>query len=44
MVRTDLRAISTRGRSLQPDMAGYAERMSDTDIWNVVNYIRTFKR
>ena len=23
------------------DMAGYAERMSDTDIWNVVNYIRT---
>ena len=26
------------------DMAGYAERMSDTDIWNVVNYIRTFKR
>jgi mono/diheme cytochrome c family protein len=26
-----------------PDMAGYAERMSDTDIWNVVNYIRTFK-
>jgi mono/diheme cytochrome c family protein len=26
------------------DMAGYAERISDTDIWNVVNYIRTFKR
>ena len=26
-----------------PDMAGYAERMSDTDIWNVVNYIRTLK-
>jgi mono/diheme cytochrome c family protein len=25
-------------------MAGYAERMSDTDIWNVVNYVRTFKR
>jgi mono/diheme cytochrome c family protein len=25
------------------DMAGYAERMSDTDIWNVVNYIRTLK-
>lgn len=27
-----------------PDMAGYAERMSDTDIWNVVNYIRSLKR
>jgi mono/diheme cytochrome c family protein len=26
------------------DMAGYAERMSDTDIWNVVNYIRTLPR
>jgi mono/diheme cytochrome c family protein len=26
------------------DMAGYAERMSDTDIWNVVNYIRTLSR
>jgi mono/diheme cytochrome c family protein len=26
------------------DMAGYAERISDTDIWNVVNYIRTLKR
>ena len=23
------------------DMEGYAERMSDTDIWNVVNYIRS---
>lgn len=27
-----------------PDMAGYAERMSDTDIWNVVNYLRSLKR
>ena len=26
-----------------PDMDGYAERISDTDIWNVVNYVRTFK-
>lgn len=24
-----------------PDMEGYAARMSDTDIWNVVNYLRT---
>ena len=23
------------------DMEGYAQRISDTDIWNVVNYIRT---
>src|SRR3954464_5903083 len=24
------------------DMEGYAERMSDAEIWNVVNYLRTF--
>jgi mono/diheme cytochrome c family protein len=24
------------------DMEGYASRMTDADIWNVVNYIRTF--
>lgn len=23
------------------DMEGYAERISDTDIWNVINYLRT---
>ena len=23
------------------DMEGYAERISDTDIWNVVNYLRS---
>jgi len=23
------------------DMDGYAARLSDTDIWNVVNYVRT---
>jgi mono/diheme cytochrome c family protein len=23
------------------DMEGYAERMSDTEIWNVVNYLRS---
>jgi mono/diheme cytochrome c family protein len=26
------------------DMEGYAARMSDTDIWNVVNYVRTLSR
>ena len=24
------------------EMDGYAERISDTDIWNLVNYIRSF--
>jgi hypothetical protein len=24
------------------DMEGYTERLTDTDIWNVVNYIKTF--
>jgi mono/diheme cytochrome c family protein len=24
-----------------PDMEGYAQRVSDTDTWNVVNYIRS---
>ena len=26
------------------DMGGYAERLKDTDIWNVVNFIRTLAR
>jgi mono/diheme cytochrome c family protein len=26
------------------DMEGYANRLSDTDIWNVVNYLRTFAK
>lgn len=26
------------------DMEGYAERISDTDIWNVINYLRTLKK
>ena len=25
------------------DMDGYAARLSDTDIWNVVNYVKTLK-
>jgi len=24
-----------------PDMEGYKERMTDTEIWNVVNYVRS---
>jgi mono/diheme cytochrome c family protein len=41
---TDGELFSVIHDGTSPDMAGYAERMSDTDIWNVVNYIRTFKR
>ena len=26
------------------DMGGYAGRLSDTDIWNVVNYIRSLNK
>jgi len=26
-----------------PDMESYAARMSDTDIWNLVNYVRTLR-
>jgi mono/diheme cytochrome c family protein len=26
------------------DMEGYSARMSDTDIWNVVNYVRTLRQ
>jgi mono/diheme cytochrome c family protein len=41
---TDGELFSVIHDGTSPDMAGYAERISDTDIWNVVNYIRTFKR
>jgi Cytochrome C oxidase, cbb3-type, subunit III len=41
---TDGELFSVIHDGTSADMAGYAERMSDTDIWNVVNYIRTFKR
>ena len=41
---TDGELFSVIHDGTSPDMAGYAERMSDTDIWNVVNYLRTFKR
>jgi mono/diheme cytochrome c family protein len=41
---TDGELFSVIHDGTSPDMAGYAERISDTDIWNVVNYVRTFKR
>ena len=41
---TDGELFSVIHDGTSADMAGYAERMSDTDIWNVVNYVRTFKR
>ena len=41
---TDGELFSVIHDGTSPDMAGYSERMSDTDIWNVVNYVRTFKR
>jgi mono/diheme cytochrome c family protein len=27
-----------------PDMEGYKERMTDAEIWNVVNYVRSLKK
>ena len=27
-----------------PDMEGYSSRISDTEIWNLVNYLRTLRR
>jgi mono/diheme cytochrome c family protein len=41
---TDGELFSVIHDGTSPDMAGYAERISDTDIWNVVNYLRTFRR
>jgi mono/diheme cytochrome c family protein len=35
----DLFAVIHDGTS--PDMEGYAQRMSDAEIWNVVNYIKS---
>ncbi len=36
-------SVVKEGVPNSPDMEGYAARMSDTDIWNVVNYIRTLR-
>jgi mono/diheme cytochrome c family protein len=37
----ELFAVIKNGIPNSPDMEGYAARMSDADIWNVVNYLRT---
>jgi mono/diheme cytochrome c family protein len=38
----DLFAIVHDGTS--PDMEGYAGRLNDTEIWNIVNYVKTLSR
>lgn len=38
----DMFAVIHDGTSA--DMEGYKERMSDADIWNVVNYVRSLKQ
>jgi len=37
-------AVIKEGVPQSADMEGYAARMSDTDIWNVVNYVRTLRQ
>ena len=37
-------AVIKEGVPQSADMEGYAARMSDTEIWNVVNYVRTLKQ
>jgi len=31
-------------RGTSKDMESYAERISETDTWNVINYVRSFAR
>jgi mono/diheme cytochrome c family protein len=38
----DLFAVILHGTS--PDMEGYAGRLNDTEIWNIVNYVKTLSR
>jgi cytochrome c oxidase cbb3-type subunit III len=38
---TDGEIFSVIHDGVSADMDGYAARLSDTDIWNVVNYIRS---
>ena len=40
----ELFAAIKEGIPNSADMEGYAARMSDSDIWNVVNYVRTLRR
>ncbi len=37
-------AVLHDGVPNSPDMEGYSARMSDTEIWNVVNYVRTLAK
>jgi len=37
-------AVIKEGVPNSADMEGYAARMSDADIWNVVNYVRALRR
>ena len=38
---TDGDIFTTIHDGTSADMEGYAQRISDTDIWNLVNYVRT---
>jgi mono/diheme cytochrome c family protein len=38
----DMYSVIRRGTS--KDMESYAERISETDTWNVINYVRSFGR
>ena len=38
----DLFAVIHDGTS--PDMEGYAGRLNDTEMWNIVNYLKTLKQ
>jgi len=38
----DLFAVIHDGTS--PDMEGYAGRLNDTEMWNVVNYVKTLRQ
>ena len=38
----DLFAVIHHGTS--PDMEGYVGRLNDTEIWNIVNYVKTLRQ
>jgi mono/diheme cytochrome c family protein len=41
---TDGEMFSVIRRGTSKDMESYAERISETDTWNVINYVRSFGR
>ena len=41
---TDGEMYSVIRRGTSKDMESYAERISETDTWNVINYVRSFGR